>query len=120
MLKPHTIIETRRRTLRFFLGDCIDVFAALAEGSVSWFIPYETIQSRDKDRPHPATFPPRLPEYCFRLHGLSRLSLVMDPFLGLGSTAVAAAQLGLDFIDVEMDTHYLAEAVARTKRALAG
>jgi len=23
----------------------------------TWFIPYETIQSRDKDRPHPATFP---------------------------------------------------------------
>jgi site-specific DNA-methyltransferase (adenine-specific) len=26
----------------------------------TWFIPYETIQSRDKERPHPATFPPRL------------------------------------------------------------
>jgi site-specific DNA-methyltransferase (adenine-specific) len=57
----------------------------------TWFIPYETIQSRDKDRPHPATFPPRVPEYCFRLHGLSRVGLAMDPFLGLGSTAVAAA-----------------------------
>src|SRR5687768_1578010 len=61
----------------------------------TWFIPYETIQSREKDRPHPATFPPRVPEYCFRLHGLSRTGLTMDPFLGLGSTAVAAAQLGL-------------------------
>jgi len=86
----------------------------------TWFIPYETIQSRDKDRPHPATFPPRVPEYCFRLHGLTRLSLVMDPFLGLGSTAVAAAQLGLDFIGVEMDPHYLEEAIARTKQASAG
>ena len=27
----------------------------------TWFIPYETIQSREKDRPHPATFPSRLP-----------------------------------------------------------
>ncbi len=35
----------------------------------TWFIPYETIQSRDKDRPHPATFPPRLADYCLRLHG---------------------------------------------------
>ena len=50
----------------------------------TWFIPYQTIQSRDKDRPHPATFPPRLPEYCFKLHGLPRLKLAMDPFLGLG------------------------------------
>jgi site-specific DNA-methyltransferase (adenine-specific) len=85
----------------------------------TWFIPYETIQSRDKDRPHPATFPPRVPEYCFKLHGLSRVTTAMDPFLGLGSTAVAAAQLGLDFIGIEMDEHYLAEAIERTRKALA-
>ena len=85
----------------------------------TWFIPYETIQSRDEDRPHPATFPPRLPEYCFKLHGLPRLKLAMDPFLGLGSSAVAAAQLGLDFIGVELDAHYLKEAIARTRSALA-
>jgi site-specific DNA-methyltransferase (adenine-specific) len=84
----------------------------------TWFIPYETIQSRDKDRPHPATFPPRLPEYCFRLHGLKRLTLAMDPFLGLGSSAVAAARLGIDFIGVEMDAHYLDEAIARVNAAL--
>jgi site-specific DNA-methyltransferase (adenine-specific) len=82
----------------------------------TWFIPYETIHSRDKDRPHPATFPPRVPEYCFKLHGLERIRIAMDPFLGLGSTAVAAAQLGLDFIGVEMDEHYLKEAVERVRR----
>jgi site-specific DNA-methyltransferase (adenine-specific) len=86
----------------------------------TWFIPYQTIQSRDKERPHPATFPPRIPEYCFRLHGLSRLTVGMDPFLGLGSTAVAAAQLGFDFIGVEMDEHYLKEAIERTRLAVGG
>jgi site-specific DNA-methyltransferase (adenine-specific) len=84
----------------------------------TWFIPYETIQSRDKDRPHPATFPPRVPEYCLRLHGLKRVGLVMDPFLGLGSTAIACASLGLDFVGIELDRDYLREAIARTKRAL--
>jgi site-specific DNA-methyltransferase (adenine-specific) len=82
----------------------------------AWFIPYDTIQNRDKDRPHPATFPPRLPEYCLRLHGLSRLQLVVDPFLGLGSTAVACAQLGVNFMGIEMDRQYLEEAVERVKR----
>jgi site-specific DNA-methyltransferase (adenine-specific) len=86
----------------------------------TWFIPYDTIQSRDKDRPHPATFPPRVPEYCLRLHGLARLGVAMDPFLGLGSSAVAAAQLGVEFIGVEIDRYYLAEAIDRTRSVLRG
>ena len=83
----------------------------------TWFIPYDTIQSRDKERPHPATFPPKLPEMCLRLHGVDRIATVVDPFLGLGSTAVACAQLGLDFIGIDMDEGYLSEAVARVKAA---
>jgi site-specific DNA-methyltransferase (adenine-specific) len=81
----------------------------------TWFIPYDTIQSRDKERPHPATFPPKLPEMCLRLHGIERITTVVDPFLGLGSTAVACAQLGLDFIGIDMDESYLNEAIARVK-----
>ena len=84
----------------------------------TWFIPYETIQNREKDRPHPATFPPRLPEMCLRLHGLERLRVVADPFLGLGSTAVACAQLGIGFVGIEMDPRYLKEAIDRTRAAI--
>ena len=85
----------------------------------TWFIPYETIQRRDRDRPHPATFPVRLPEQCLRLHGLDGLGLVMDPFLGLGSTAVAAARLGVPFAGIEMDETYLCEAIDRARAACA-
>ena len=84
----------------------------------TWFVPYETIKSRDKDRPHPATFPSRLAEYCLRLHGRDRLTLAMDPFLGLGSSAAAAAELELDFIGVELDEYYLKEAIGRVKGIL--
>jgi site-specific DNA-methyltransferase (adenine-specific) len=85
----------------------------------AWFLPYDTINSREKDRPHPATFPARLPEYCLRLHGVDRLRVVMDPFLGLGNTAIACASLGVDFVGVELDRHYLDEAVSRVSRAAA-
>jgi len=84
----------------------------------TWFIPYDTIQSRDKDRPHPATFPPRVPEYCVRLHGLSRTKVLMDPFLGLGNSALAALALGIDFVGIEIDKHYLEEAVGRVRASL--
>ena len=81
----------------------------------TWFIPYETIQRRDRDRPHPATFPSRLPEQCLRLHGLKRVELAMDPFTGLGSTAVACARLGLNFVGADIDAAYLTEAAVRTR-----
>lgn len=84
----------------------------------TWFIPYETIQSRDRDRPHPASFPPKIPEQCLRLHGLGRVRTVLDPFLGLGSSAIAAARLGMNFVGIEIDEHYLKEAVKRTKAAI--
>jgi site-specific DNA-methyltransferase (adenine-specific) len=84
----------------------------------AWFLPYETINSREKDRPHPATFPERLPEHCLRLHGTSRARRVLDPFTGLGATAVACARLGLDFVGIELDRAYLDMAVERAARAL--
>jgi DNA modification methylase len=41
----------------------------------------------------------------------------MDPFTGLGSTAVACARLGVNFVGSEIDETYLDEAVERTTHA---
>jgi site-specific DNA-methyltransferase (adenine-specific) len=80
----------------------------------TWFIPYETIQSREKERPHPATFPVQLAEWCIKLHGLSRVETMLDPFLGIGNSAVAAQRCGVKkFIGFEIDEAYLAEAKRR-------
>lgn len=82
-----------------------------------WFIPYPTIQFRSSERPHPATFPARLPENCMKLHGLERIGLAMDPFAGLGSSAVAARLLGLRFVGFEIDEVYLDFARQRLKES---
>jgi len=89
----------------------------------TWFIPYETIQSRAKERPHPATFPVQLAEWCIKLHGVSRVKAMLDPFLGIGNSAVAARNCGVkDFIGFEIDEEYLAEArrriTSKTSRAI--
>jgi site-specific DNA-methyltransferase (adenine-specific) len=76
----------------------------------TWFIPYETIQSKS-ERPHPATFPVKLPEMCVKLHGSAKL--VVDPFTGIGSTGVAAMRLRVAFVGFEIDKEYLDAAVAR-------
>lgn len=80
----------------------------------TWFIPYETIQSRAKERPHPATFPVQLAEWCIKLHGVARVEAMLDPFLGIGNSAVAAKRCGVKrFIGFEIDKQYLAEARRR-------
>ena len=45
--------------------------------------------------------------------------LILDPFMGSGTTGVAAIQLGRRFIGIERDPAYFQIAVARLERALA-
>jgi len=73
----------------------------------TWFIPYRTIRDRNSQRPHPSTFPVALPDMCIRLHGVSRVRRVLDPFVGLGSTAVAAHRLGVACVGFDIDRYYL-------------
>lgn len=84
----------------------------------TWFVPYETIQSRDEQRPHPATFPVKIPRMCIQLHGLKQTRRVVDPFLGIGHTALACVELGVDFVGFEIDPEYLAEARRAIRRVL--
>ena len=80
----------------------------------TWFIPYETIRER-KQRPHPSTFPTKLPEMCIKLHGVKNTKLVLDPMMGIGSTAIACARLGLPCVGFEMDERYLEFAANRIR-----
>ena len=84
----------------------------------TWFVPYETIKSRDKQRPHPATFPVQLAVNCIKLHGIESVGTMLDPFLGIGNSAVAAQRCGVrHFIGFEIDDGYLAEAKRRLAEA---
>jgi site-specific DNA-methyltransferase (adenine-specific) len=75
----------------------------------TWFIPYQTINERAKERPHPATFPAELAAKCIRLHG-KRNAVVMDPFLGIGHAAIGARDcrsLVSRFIGFDIDKEYI-------------
>ena len=48
------------------------------------------------------------------LHRVSRVHTMLDPFLGIGNSAVAAKNCGVNkFIGFEIDETYLAEAKRR-------
>jgi site-specific DNA-methyltransferase (adenine-specific) len=71
-----------------------------------WYVPYKTISSRDRQRPHPATFPLEVAENCIRLHGITDRTKVLDPFMGIGNTSLACVKLGVDCVGFEIDPDY--------------
>jgi site-specific DNA-methyltransferase (adenine-specific) len=87
----------------------------------TWFVPYETIQSREKERPHPATFPVQLAEWCIKLHGAQHVETMLDPFVGIGNSAVAAQRCDVKkFIGFEIDDAYLNEVRRRIASGCGG
>jgi site-specific DNA-methyltransferase (adenine-specific) len=69
-----------------------------------WFIPYNTIQEK---RPHPAIFPEKLPQLCIKLHGIKNNTIIYDPFIGIGTTALACINLNVNFLGTEIDKKYI-------------
>lgn len=69
-----------------------------------WHIPPE----RKND--HPAPFPVELPLTAIESTNATE---VLDPFMGSGTTGVAALRCGRKFIGMELDEQYAANAVAR-------
>jgi site-specific DNA-methyltransferase (adenine-specific) len=57
------------------------------------------------NRSHSATFPYALPEWFIKLFTESG-DIVLDPFLGSGSTAIVAKRLGRSYIGIEIDEDY--------------
>ncbi|MDE2475297.1 MAG: site-specific DNA-methyltransferase [Alphaproteobacteria bacterium] len=70
-------------------------------------------------RDHPAPFPVELAERLIRMFSFVG-DTVLDPFLGTGTTALAALKSGRNSIGVEIDPHYLEYAEKRIERETSG
>jgi hypothetical protein len=56
---------------------------------------------------HPTVKSIALMEYLIKLVKQPEVNLILDPFAGSGSTLVAAEQLGLDSVGIEMNEEYI-------------
>ena len=66
---------------------------------------------------HPAPFPVELPEQLIRLYTYAG-DLVLDPFMGSGSSLVAAAKLDRRYVGYDLDPAYVDIARGRVPEAL--
>ncbi len=65
---------------------------------------------------HPTQKPIQLMEWCI---GLTKGQIILDPFMGSGTTGVACVRLGRKFIGIELERKYFDIACQRIERAYA-
>lgn len=70
-----------------------------------WEFSYEKRDTRDKNI-HPAVFPIGLPARCIELF-THKGELVLDPFVGIGTTLIAARDLGRNTIGFDLNQKYI-------------
>lgn len=86
------------------------------EEFIEWTNGLWTFSGESKKRVgHPAPFPVELPKRCIKLFSFVG-DTVLDPFLGSGTTAIAAFKLNRKVVGVEIDPSYFQLAIKRIKK----
>ena len=84
-----------------------------------WFIPIcsgkERLRESNNQRSHPTQKPEAL-MYRIILSSTNKGDIILDPFLGSGTTAVVAKKLQRNFIGIEQDKKYISLAKKRLKQ----
>lgn len=81
----------------------------------AWFQQIWTGVTGASTKEHPAPYPLQLAERLIRMFSFVG-DTVLDPFMGTGTTSVAAAKWGRNSIGVEIDPHYFEMAAKRLDR----
>ena len=83
----------------------------------SWFQQIWTGLTGASTKHHPAPYPVELAERLIRMFSFVG-DTVLDPFMGTGTTALAASKWGRNSVNVEIDEYYLADAERRLRKEL--
>jgi DNA modification methylase len=117
-----TLIWIKQQPVSFgaFLSDAEIGWASGGNGVWAFFNP-RSIATAVKEGlgnvAHPTQKPIALMKWCIDQHGKSET--ILDPFMGSGTTGVAAIQLGRKFIGIEREPKYFDIACQRIEQAVA-
>jgi hypothetical protein len=100
--KPEKIDKTRKEASRLSREEWREYISTI------WrFAP-------EKDRAHPAPYPLELPRRVIKLFSFVD-DVILDPFMGSGTTAVAALETGRQFVGYEINPEYVSMAEQRIR-----
>jgi site-specific DNA-methyltransferase (adenine-specific) len=86
------------------IGEVIDKY---------FLLPKPTTEEKGKYNTHRAVKPLAICEYLIQLSTFSGNAIVLDPFVGSGTTAIAAKKLGRRFIGIDSNREYVDIALRR-------
>lgn len=72
-------------------------------------------EEKGQNNPHKTVKPLSICEYIIKLTTFSEGAIILDPFVGSGTTAVAAKKLGKKFIGIDVNEEYVEIAKERLK-----
>jgi len=97
----------------FSLADC--EFAWSSQRRAARIFDYPRASALQDGKVHPTQKPVALMKWCISL--LPKADTILDPFLGSGTTGVAAVQMGRNFIGIEREPKYFEIACKRIEDA---
>lgn len=112
---------------RWLFWDKLNTMPTFSDGEMAWTnIPGASVKKitqanqgmssrQDGERAHPTQKPERVMRWCISF--LPKSGAILDPFMGSGSTGVAAMQMQRDFIGIERDPRYFDIACRRIEDA---
>ncbi len=81
----------------------------------TFLLPKPTKKEKGDYNDHKTVKPVAICEYLIKLSAFSRDAIVLDPFVGSGTTAVAAKKLGKNYIGIDSNEKYVKIAERRLK-----
>lgn len=112
---------------RWLFWDKLNSMPSYSDGEIAWTnIPGAVVKKItqcnngmasmvDGDRWHPTQKPERVMRWCIGF--ILNAQTILDPFMGSGTTGVAAVQMGRDFIGIEREPKYFDIACRRIEQA---
>lgn len=113
-------IKQYPRLFGTFLGDAEVAWRAGSKGVYCYYKPFKSptvaMEEAGGFKAHPTQKPIGLMEWCI---AMTKARTIVDPYMGSGTTGVAAIRQGREFIGVEMDPPFFETALRRIEAELA-